>query len=64
MWIVSGVGLICCLITMLIGFIPPAQIPIDNVYLFESFLIGGILLFVIAPWIFAKKHEESSFEAE
>ncbi len=64
MWIVSGLGLVCCLVTLLIGFIPPAQIPIDNVYLFESFLIGGILLFVIAPWIFAKRHEEANFESD
>lgn len=56
MWFVSGLGILCCFSAMLVGFIPPAQIPIDNVFLFESFLIGGLALFVIIPWIFAKKY--------
>jgi amino acid transporter len=58
MWIISGLGILCCLAAMLIGFVPPSQIPIGNIYIFESFLIGGLLLFVVLPWIFAKKHEE------
>lgn len=59
MWIVCTVGTLCCLGAMLIGFVPPTQIPISNVYFFEGFLIGGLLLFVVIPWWFAKKHEEA-----
>ena len=55
MWLISGTGILCCLAAMCVGFIPPAQIPIDNVFLFESFLIGGLVLFVIIPWLFIKK---------
>ncbi len=62
MWIVAGTGIICCCLAMLIGFVPPSQIPVGNVYLFESILIGGLILFVVVPWFFAKKHEE--LEAE
>lgn len=58
MWLVSGAGIICCLLAMFIGFIPPTQIPIGNIYFFESFLIVGLFIFVVIPWIFAKKHEE------
>ncbi|MFO3149482.1 amino acid permease, partial [Legionella pneumophila serogroup 1] len=43
---------------MIVGFIPPSQIPIKNVFLFECFLIGGLILFVFIPWLFAKKHDE------
>lgn len=56
MWIVAGTGILCCVAALLIGFVPPSQIPIGNVYLFESFLIGGLILFVIIPWLLAKKH--------
>lgn len=56
MWIVAGTGIVCCVAALLIGFVPPSQIPIGNVYLFESFLIGGLILFVIIPWLLAKKH--------
>ncbi|KTC93040.1 MULTISPECIES: APC family permease [Legionella] len=58
MWLVAGLGILCCLTAMFIGFVPPTQIPVGNLFFFESFLIGGLLLFVVLPWFFAKKHEE------
>ncbi|WED44485.1 APC family permease [Legionella cardiaca] len=58
MCLVAGIGTLCCIGAMLIGFVPPTQIPIDNIYFFEGFLIGGLFLFVVLPWWFAKKHEE------
>lgn len=56
MWIVSGAGLVCCALAMLIGFVPPSQIPVGNVFIFEGFLIGGLVLFVLIPWVLAKRH--------
>ncbi|KTD29817.1 APC family permease [Legionella maceachernii] len=58
MWIVAGLGILCCLTAMLIGFVPPTQIPVGNVFFFEAFLLGGLILFVVLPWFLAKKHEE------
>lgn len=57
MWLVAGGGIVCCLFAMAIGFVPPTQIPIQNVFFFESFLVGGLVVFVVLPWIFAKKHD-------
>lgn len=56
MWFVGSLGILCCLVAMFVGFIPPNQIPINDIVLFESFLIGGLALFVVVPWFFAKKH--------
>lgn len=53
--LVAGIGLLCCLITILIGFAPPSQIPIKNTGMFESLLIGGFILFVGLPWVLIKK---------
>lgn len=55
MWIISLTGIFCCLVTMLSGFVPPSQIPVHNVWLFETFLIGGLTLFVLIPWWLSKK---------
>lgn len=63
MWIVAGTGIVCCLFAMFIGFVPPSQIPVGNIYIFESFLIGGLVLFVLVPWLLAKKHEELEEQA-
>lgn len=54
-WFVAGTGLICCLATILIGFVPPTQIQINNIVLFEAFLIGGLLFFTFIPWFFVTK---------
>lgn len=58
MWLVAGTGILCCILAMIVGFIPPSQIPIGNVYFFEGFLIGGLILFVLIPWIFSKRHDD------
>ncbi|MDP3704916.1 MAG: APC family permease [Legionellaceae bacterium] len=60
MWLVSGTGLVCCLGTILIGFVPPTQIPMDSVFFFESFLIGGLALFVLIPWFLAAQYDETN----
>ncbi len=56
MWLLCIIGIICCLTAIVIGFVPPTQIPVGNVFIFESFLIGGLILFVLIPWFLAKKH--------
>ncbi|CAM2867311.1 APC family permease [Legionella worsleiensis] len=58
MWLVCGTGIICCILAMIVGFIPPSQIPIGNVYFFEAFLIGGLILFVLLPWLLAKRDDD------
>lgn len=55
LWIVAGMGIICCTIAIAIGFVPPTQIEITNTVFFESFLIGGLILFVLIPWFLAKR---------
>jgi glutamate:GABA antiporter len=55
MCIVAGIGLFCCVVTILIGFIPPTQIPMQNIAFFEISLILGLVIFVMIPWIMAKK---------
>lgn len=56
MWLISGIGIVCCVAAMVVGFIPPSQIPMKNVFFFEGFLIGGLVLFVLIPWLLAKRH--------
>jgi glutamate:GABA antiporter len=55
MWIVSLTGIVCCIVAMIIGFVPPTQIPIDNVAFFEAFLTIGLLVFVALPWWWARE---------
>lgn len=56
-WLVAGIGLLCCVATIMIGFVPPTQVPIKNIVLFESLLVGGLLFFSIVPWFLTRKQK-------
>lgn len=58
MWLLSVIGILCCLTAITIGFVPPTQIPVGDVFIFESFLIGGLILFVLIPWFLSKRHDD------
>lgn len=52
-WIVSVLGLVGCLITFTLGFIPPSGIAVSNLLTFDRILLGGLLLFCLPPIICA-----------
>jgi putative glutamate/gamma-aminobutyrate antiporter len=49
-WMVGGIGIIASVFTILIGFIPPAQIPVGNVFVYEFLLIIGFVLACLLPF--------------
>jgi len=49
MWITAGIGLITCLGALVLGFIPPEQVDVGNIGIYEAFLVIGLLLFGGAP---------------
>ncbi len=62
-WILCLLGIFCCTAAIMIGFIPPSQINIGSKWVFESFLIGGLVLFVAIPWLFIRKKNLSYSKA-
>lgn len=51
MWIISGVGILGCLLSMIIGFFPPSQISTGNYSFYLGFLILGMVITCLAPFI-------------
>lgn len=51
MWLFAILGLIACIFVILIGFFPPSQIDVGNLFFYESFLIGGLLVMCAVPLI-------------
>ena len=51
MWLVSGVGLVAGLFTMVIGFFPPAQVPVGNTMQYVATLAVGLIIIVLIPLI-------------
>jgi len=51
MWLIAGIGIIGSLFALFMGFIPPDQVEITNIFAYEGFLIGGIVIFCVIPLI-------------
>jgi len=62
MWIVSGVGIIAALFGIILGFIPPTQLKVDNPAAYVWFLAAGTLFFVALPIIFITTRTKGSHD--
>lgn len=50
-WIVGGIGILTCTFAFFLGFMPPAQLHHISTKFYESFLIIGVSILVIIPFI-------------
>lgn len=54
-WSVCSLGILSCVIVILLGFLPPSQVPVENIFLYEIVLIGGMVLCCGLPLLILKK---------
>ncbi len=64
MLIVAGLGLLASLFALFIGFVPPSTLHTGNIVFYEGFLIVGIIVLSVPPFIFRKLKKESWIEKE
>ncbi len=50
-WVVSGVGIVASFLTFVISFIPPENIQIGSVFVYETLLVSGLILMSLPPFI-------------
>lgn len=55
MWLIGLVGIITCLIVFVLGFLPPSQIDVGSVSVYEMLLIGGTVLICIPPFFICRR---------
>lgn len=55
MWTASTLGILSCLAVIAFGFFPPAQIPWQNVFAYESILVAGMVLCCAIPFFFRSR---------
>jgi len=51
MWIFSSVGILGSGFTIIMGFFPPSTLESGKLFVFLSFLCGGLFIFLIIPFI-------------
>lgn len=50
-WLVGGMGIVACVVTIGLGFLPPTQVPVGKTFNYELLLILGGLGLIVPPWI-------------
>ncbi len=55
LWTVCLSGGLSCLVVMLLGFLPPHQVPVGSVFIYELMLIGGVVISCLIPFLIYKK---------
>jgi len=55
MWLIAGLALLTCVSMILIGFIPPAEVDVGNLWHYEALLIGGFVLFCTIPLLISRR---------
>lgn len=51
LWTVCGLGAFSCIAVIFIGFLPPVQIPFENIFTYELTLIISIVVCCIIPFL-------------
>ncbi len=54
LWLIAGTGFITCIAATIIGFFPPSDVNVGNIFFFETFLVLGIVVFCVAPLLIYK----------
>lgn len=54
---VCALGLMGCLVTFCVGFMPPTDIAMDSVLHYETLLLGGLIFMCLPPFLLTKSRQ-------
>jgi glutamate:GABA antiporter len=55
-WTVCLLGSLSCFVVILLGFLPPSEIPFQSLVAYEAILVGGMAIFCLVPYfLYAKR---------
>lgn len=58
-WFFGGLGALSSLIAFFVGFIPPGQLPTGSLFVYEAFLIIGLLTMSLIPYLIYRFRDPS-----
>lgn len=59
MWVIASIGGLTSLFVMILGFIPPSQIKVDNVFVYQMTLIIGVIVFCLPAFFIHKRNRKT-----
>lgn len=64
MWITAGIGTVAAIFALALGFFPPGQLKTGDIFLFEGFLIFGLVIVIGLPQLIYTFRKESWIKKE
>jgi putative glutamate/gamma-aminobutyrate antiporter len=58
--LIAGAAMLTCLVVFALGFLPPTQINVGHVWLYETILVSGTLLICVPPFLFSLQANKKS----
>lgn len=58
-WVIGLLGAFSSLVAFVMGFIPPGQLKVGSITFYEGFIISGIFLMALIPYIIYKFRDPS-----
>lgn len=49
MWLVASIGIIGTILSLVVSFVPPSQLATGKLWFYETFIVGGIIIFCSIP---------------
>lgn len=59
-WLVAGIGIVTCTGAIVLGFFPPSQIAVGNIFNYEAILIVGMIACCLPPFILYRRKNENT----
>ncbi|KAF1073498.1 amino acid permease [Methanogenium sp. MK-MG] len=50
-WLVAGLGFAVMLLAMIVSFVPPEQVPVENISLYLGEMVAGTVLMIALPFV-------------
>lgn len=54
-WLVGGTGIVTCIGAIILGLLPPSQVAINKVVLYETIIIAGVIVCCLVPFLLNMK---------
>jgi len=58
-WLVGTLGILSSVFAFFIGFLPPAQLKVGNLFFYDGFLIGGLFFMSLIPFLIFRFRDPS-----
>lgn len=59
-WVISVTAIVACLAILVLGFVPPEQVDVGNIWQYETLLLIGLVICCLPPFLLTRNHQDKT----